>query len=153
MGLRGPKPVHPGVRAMNNIIVTDDGCWVYQGYCNPESGYGQIHSSLPETSRTLTVHVAVWMYFEGPIPAGLELDHLCRVPACCNPGHLELVTHAENLRRGEAPHIVLWRENRCANDHDLTVVGFIAANGWRRCGICRDDYQREYRQFQKAGAP
>ena len=33
-------------------------------------------------------------------PVGFELDHLCRVPRCVNPEHLEPVTHAENMRRG-----------------------------------------------------
>ena len=36
----------------------------------------------------------------GPIPDGCELDHLCRNRACCNPDHLEPVTHLENVRRG-----------------------------------------------------
>jgi hypothetical protein len=35
----------------------------------------------------------------GPVPEGLELDHLCENPPCCNPAHLEPVTHAENNRR------------------------------------------------------
>jgi hypothetical protein len=36
----------------------------------------------------------------GSIPENLELDHLCRNPACVRPDHLEPVTHLENLRRG-----------------------------------------------------
>ena len=43
------------------------------------------------------------VYYErhvGPVPEGLELDHLCRNPGCVNPEHLEPVTHAENIRRG-----------------------------------------------------
>jgi hypothetical protein len=42
-----------------------------------------------------------WAYehFIGPIPAGLEIDHLCRVRHCVNPAHLEPVTKSENRRR------------------------------------------------------
>lgn len=35
-----------------------------------------------------------------PVPAELQLDHLCRVTSCVNPMHLESVTRSENLKRG-----------------------------------------------------
>lgn len=38
----------------------------------------------------------------GPVPAPLEIDHLCRNPACCNPAHLEAVTRSVNALRGHA---------------------------------------------------
>jgi hypothetical protein len=44
-------------------------------------------------------HRLVYRALRGPIPDGLTLDHLCRVPACVNPWHLEPVTAAENSRR------------------------------------------------------
>jgi hypothetical protein len=37
--------------------------------------------------------------FVGPVPEGLELDHLCRVTTCVRPSHLEPVTTGENVRR------------------------------------------------------
>ena len=43
------------------------------------------------------------VYYEkakGPIPAGMQIDHLCRVPVCVNPDHLEAVTPAQNVQRG-----------------------------------------------------
>src|SRR3954453_17349056 len=46
------------------------------------------------------VHRAMWIFRNGPITDGLVLDHLCRVPACCNVNHLELVTIRENILRG-----------------------------------------------------
>lgn len=49
--------------------------------------------------RPVGAHVASWELVNGPIPVGLEIDHLCNNPACVHPGHLEPVTHQENCRR------------------------------------------------------
>lgn len=147
MGARGVTPTHPGLRAMEKVTVDEDGCWLFSGYCNPKSGYGQVSSSVDfHPSRTVATHVAVWMFFEGPVPDGLVLDHLCRVPACCNPGHLEPVTNRENCMRGEAPRIVLSRENLCQEGHELTEANTYTnpGSGHRRCRFCRDAKRHEY---------
>lgn len=68
-------------------------CWVHRGALN-HAGYGQVFGC--------TAHVREWESVHGPVPDGFELDHLCRVRACRNPDHLEVVTHAENMRRAYA---------------------------------------------------
>lgn len=72
----------------------DDECWSYRGYFH--RGYGLMSTGPRETkyAHRLAYELAV-----GPIPDGLELDHLCRNTTCVNPAHLEPVTKAENLRR------------------------------------------------------
>lgn len=74
----------------------------------------------------------------GPIPAGLEIDHLCRVPTCVRPSHLEAVTHAENMRRmGEAV-------TRCrAKGHPYTPENtYRSPRGERRCRECAREADR-----------
>lgn len=44
-------------------------------------------------------HRFAYELVKGPIPEGLTLDHLCNVPLCVNPDHLEPVTLSENIRR------------------------------------------------------
>lgn len=73
-------------------------CWIWNGAPQSKAGYCRVHLR----SGTRLAHRASYEQFVGPIPEGLQLDHLCRVPSCVNPEHLEPVTHAENGRRGRA---------------------------------------------------
>lgn len=71
-----------------------DGCWLWTASCNP-GGYG-----IFRDGKQLVAHRWSYKRLVGPIPEGLQLDHLCRVRSCVNPAHLEPVTQAENIRRG-----------------------------------------------------
>ena len=69
-------------------------CWIWQR-ANHTAGYGAARHNGEST-------VAHRVYYErivGPVPEGMELDHLCRVRRCVNPDHLEPVPHSENMRR------------------------------------------------------
>lgn len=69
-------------------------CWLWTGCVQR---YGRI--KLEGTKRVAFAHRVSYEWAKGPVPDGLELDHLCRVTACVNPDHLEAVTHSENELR------------------------------------------------------
>ena len=72
-------------------------CWIWQGSKTP-NGYGV----LTDNGRRTTAHRVYYEREHGPIPVGLHLDHLCRQHDCVNPGHLEPVPCAVNIRRGRS---------------------------------------------------
>ncbi len=107
-------------------------CWEWTASTN-KWGYGQVMIA----HRNRGVHRYVWEQLVGPIPEGMQLDHLCRNRRCANPDHLEVVTPCENVRRGYKV-----RTSRCVKGHEDWVV---TSQGRRQCRRCNADRQHEYR--------
>jgi len=76
-------------------------CWIWHGGSTP-LGYGRIRAGDRSRVGGRLVPAHRWFYEDAGhiIPTGLLLDHLCCVPACVNPAHLEPVCVAENAQRG-----------------------------------------------------
>jgi hypothetical protein len=74
-------------------------CWIWHGAIT--RGYGTFRIGK-EVNGTALAHRLSYQWLVGPLPDGLELDHLCFVRCCVNPAHLEPVTHSINLERGMA---------------------------------------------------
>lgn len=81
-----------------------------------------------------------WIYTQrvGPIPEGMQLDHLCRVRACANPAHLEPVTSRQNTMRSPiANAAVRASATHCESGHEFSGANlYIDPNGYRRCRAC-----------------
>lgn len=125
------------------IRIDENGCWIWQG--KPDAhGYGNMEW------RCLRDKAHRWAYraFMGPIPADLELDHLCRIKTCVNPEHLEAVTHRENILRGTSPSAINAKKTRCKHGHDLAPGNTrVTSLGQRRCLKC--EYLRGVKRRSK----
>lgn len=86
-------------RVMKRSEQQENGCLIYNG-CKTHHGYGHVK----DDGKMRMAHRVVYEHHNGPVPEGLELDHLCRNRACVNHEHLEVVTHKENVNRGIAGH-------------------------------------------------
>ncbi|WP_396019924.1 HNH endonuclease signature motif containing protein [Arthrobacter sp. ISL-95] len=106
-----------------------NGCWSWCGYRS--NGYGQLR-----IDRTPYVsHRVAWLSLVGPIPEGLQIDHLCRNRACCNPGHLEPVTCSINLRR--IPKGTQKLKSHCIQGHEMTPKNTLWQGKGKRRRVCR----------------
>ena len=83
------------------------GCWLWTGMLNG-NGYGLKRRGGRGTGHHV-VHRFAFQALVGPVPADLDLDHLCRVRCCCNPAHLEPVSRRENILRGIGPQVISAR--------------------------------------------
>jgi hypothetical protein len=111
-------------------------CWVWTASAN-QFGYGHI---LTEGRTRGMAHRVAYELLIGPIPEGLELDHLCRNPPCVNPDHLEPVTHAENMARAPWTAVQARRaQTHCKRGHEFTEDNIYRRPGGvgRSCRTCR----------------
>lgn len=124
-------------------------CWIWRGASHP-LGYGTFRLG-GDDDVYIAAHRAVYELLVGPIPAGLHLDHLCRVPACVNPDHLDPVTVGENNRRSL---VARGLENHCRNGHEYTLENtyYPPNKPGRMCRIChRLSERRRLQRLRDAG--
>lgn len=115
----------------NVIPEPNSGCWLWLGSAT-RGGYG-CGTGL---RRSGLAHRLVYELAVGKIPADLESDHLCRTTICCNPAHIELVTHLENVRRSAS----CQRRDTCKRGHEFTeenTYTFVRHDQTNPMRICR----------------
>lgn len=111
-----------------------------------KAGYGVSHID----GVYVYMHVVEYEKVNGPVPDGLELDHLCRNRACYNPDHLEAVTHAVNMSRG------FWAmKTECPKNHPYDEENTIVnpKTGGRQCRACKNEARRQGSPRSKTHCP
>jgi hypothetical protein len=119
-----------------------EACWYWEGAKN-DSGYGYWGFQ----GKVRPAHVYSYQIFKGEIPAGFELDHICRNHSCLNPFHLEAVSHSVNVQRGVDFKVKTNQgKTHCIRGHPLSGTNLLLRkNGkWRRCRICNNEHARNY---------
>lgn len=115
-------------RFWSKVALPDaEGHMRWQAHRN-EHGYGQIRI----IDRAWYAHRVSYALAFGEIPAGLVADHLCRMPSCVAPDHLELVTQTENMHRAKQAR------THCLRGHEFTTENTYLRpdNGIRQCRAC-----------------
>lgn len=117
-----------------------NGCWLFTGARLPKKigGYGWAHWQ----GKRMGAHRIAYMLFKGEITEGLEVCHTCDNGPCCNPDHLFLGTHADNMgdcrAKGRYTH---GEANKKSKLKEPQVREIIALKG---SGIHHDELGRRY---------
>lgn len=128
-----PRSTTPTLRErlLRKVAIKEKGCWYYTGART--LGYGR----LWKDGQQDYAHRIAYELFVGPIPKGLEIDHLCRNRGCVNPAHLEAVPRKINAYRR---HLDI-----CKNGHKYDEANTrTSANGRRVCRACAREWAKKH---------
>jgi hypothetical protein len=128
----------PSVRFWEKVDKGGD-CWLWTASVDM-AGYGQFGVT---EGVIVKAYRWAWEQENGPVPAGMQLDHLCRERRCVRPSHLEPVTQRENLLRGDGPSARAARATECPKGHPYDEANTrLNSRGHRVCVICSRARQR-----------
>lgn len=127
------------IRFWDKVIITP-GCWQWTG---ATSGGPHPYGVSWDGTRRVKAHRWAFETANGPLGDGMVPDHLCKNTLCVRPSHMEAVTFAENVRRGDAPGPLAVRTNRCKRGHEFTTDNtLLRRDGGRECRTCKRVHNR-----------
>ena len=128
-------------RALALTKKSESGRWLFTGSLDKD-GYGLMGVTGVGTQR---VHRLAYEVLAGPIPEGMEIDHLCRVRNCMNPVHLEAVTRRVNSLRSESFAAINARKTHCIHGHEFTPENtYYRTPTHRQCRQCGREASTRY---------
>ena len=120
-------------RILSKVLVDDNDCWLFQG-CINKYRYG----SIKIDGIAVRPHRYVYGFFNEEIPDDKDAHHLCGMPDCCNPAHIEVLTHDDHMLKHRSPHC-----NKCKKELSLNK------HGKQKCKSCEASYSRAYYKNHK----
>ena len=153
---RKPRPLAERFWEKVDTSAGPDACWPWRSHINKATGYGTFYVARRKIEYA---HRMAYTLTHGAIPDGMTIDHVrsrgCTRTDCCNPAHLEVVTHRENILRGNNMAARFARRTHCDKGHPLTpetIVPSYLRRGFRTCRTCYNQYHRERRANAKQRA-
>ena len=139
----------PDALSASVAVDPETGEWIWTGPTDRD-GYGRY--------RGEGVHRLVHKLLIGPIPPGLQIDHVrvwgCTSRACLSPWHLEAVPGIVNVLRGTSFAAVNAAKTRCDHGHEYDLFNtYYRPDGRRDCRKCTARRQREYQARERAKLP
>lgn len=127
------------IQIFSHVVLVDMGystpCWLYaqqDGRITPHR-----YVSIGIQGKVYKWHRALYVLFVDAVPLDLECDHLCNIPACGNPSHIEITTHRRNTLRSSNPLALNAKKTHCPQGHEYSTDNLVdSAPNVRACKTC-----------------
>ena len=119
----------------------ESGCWRWRALTG--NGYGLFFFE----GKYRRAHRFSYEAFYGPIPEGMDIDHVCRVRNCVNPTHLRPVTERDNVLIGETVVAKNLAKTHCVHGHPLEGPEALLLEYMRPYRVCRICARANGRKF------
>jgi hypothetical protein len=142
----GRRKIDAEIRFFSNVKDSKNkyGCWTWTG-SRKQLGHGQISVS----GRTEPAHRFSYQMLYGAVDLNLDIDHVCQNAWCVNPGHLEPVTHMENIRRAARPGMVFCKVGHKRIKSNIYIV----RETYELCWECKNNRARAWDRKNKSTIP
>ena len=98
-----PRETGDILKPLVSLPTSVEGCWLWLGKINAKTGYGNKQFA----GKTVLAHRWMYQVFNGWIPEGKIINHLCSNRRCVNPNHMEVTTTAGNCRHGRGTKLTV----------------------------------------------
>lgn len=131
------------IRRFWDKVEKSDDCWIWTG--SKTGGNGKQYGAFWNGEKQVYAHRFSYLITNGAIQDGMQIDHLCRNPACVRPDHLEVVDSRTNTIRGVSIVAQNAAKTHCSKGHELPVD--------RKCRICGRARWRAYYRRRRLREP
>ena len=128
----------------------DTPCWIWPGSLRKYDG-------RPVWKKKYVYRI-IYIALHGDLPRKTILDHICGVPSCVNPFHLQPLTQSEHIKlemsRGKLKkgdlNVGQAEKKNCPSGHPYFGDNlYVSPNGDRHCRACRRSAKIRYRRKKR----
>lgn len=137
------------VKRFERFVEKDGACWRWTGASVP--GASSRYPDFSVKGKSIRAHRFSYLAFNGEIPTGTHVDHICRNTLCVNPKHLRVLSPRENTLIGIGPSANNARKTKCVNGHPFSGENLkIKKNGVRVCRTCERASGTKYNRKRRS---
>ncbi len=136
------------MRFLDKVRITPEGCREWTASTVRDRSKTLSYGQFWLDKKLRLAHRVSFEHYNGPIPPGMTIDHICRNPLCVHPKHLRLLSLKENILCGTSPVAVNSAKTHCPKGHPYSGENLKPRKIGRQCRACFNEWNRLNRKHR-----